>query len=79
MFEDVANLYNACYEQNGIFSYTCDESTQALDAKCDLTTSDQCVIGRPTWPDCLDKPHQPNDPTNPLPPVGGFNPSPVNP
>ncbi|WP_227627067.1 hypothetical protein, partial [Klebsiella pneumoniae] len=55
------------------------ESTQALDAKCDLTTSDQCVIGRPTWPDCLDKPHQPNDPTNPLPPVGGFNPSPVNP
>ncbi|EJL6324005.1 hypothetical protein NMS85_001751 [Vibrio cholerae] len=79
MFEDVANLYNACFEQNGIFSYTCDDNTQALDAKCDLTTADQCVIGRPTWPDCLDKPHQPNDPTSPLPPIGGFNPSPVNP
>ncbi|HFG2189376.1 TPA: hypothetical protein ACGF81_001689 [Vibrio cholerae] len=79
MFEDVANLYNACFEQNGIFSYTCDDNTQALDAKCDLTTADQCVIGRPTWPDCLDKPHQPNDPTSPLPPIDGFNPSPVNP
>ncbi|HAS3625826.1 TPA: hypothetical protein I6193_001991 [Vibrio cholerae] len=79
MFEDVANLYNACYEQNGIFSYTCDEDTQEFNSKCDLTNADQCVIGRPTWPDCLDKPHQPNDPTNPLPPVGGFNPSPVNP
>ncbi|GIC28108.1 hypothetical protein [Vibrio cholerae] len=79
MFEDVANLYNACFEQNGIFSYTCDENTQEFNSKCDLTTADQCVIGRPTWPDCLDKPHQPNDPTNPLSPVGGFNPSPVNP
>lgn len=79
MFEDVANLYNACYEQNGIFSYTCDEDTQEFNSKCDLTNADQCVIGRPTWPDCLDKPHQPNDPTSPLPPIGGFNPSPVNP
>ncbi|GIA96435.1 phage protein [Vibrio cholerae] len=79
MFEDVANLYNACYEQNGIFSYTCDENTQEFNSKCDLTTADQCVIGRPTWPDCLDKPHQPNDSTSPLPPIGGFNPSPVNP
>ncbi len=79
MFEDVANLYNACFEQNGIFSYTCDENTQEFNSKCDLTTADQCVIGRPTWPDCLDKPHQPNDPTSPLPPIGGFNPSPVNP
>lgn len=79
MFEDVANLYNACYEQNGIFSYTCDETTQEFNSKCDLTNADQCVIGRPTWPACLDKPHKPKDPTSPLPPVGGFNPSPINP
>lgn len=55
--DQVAQEYNSCYESNGIFDYgqwQCDESTHTVSSsKCDLTNSDKCYFGQPSYPACL--------------------------
>ncbi|MEZ9693504.1 hypothetical protein AB4300_05950 [Vibrio lentus] len=61
----------SCAAEGGIFSFECSDFLESLDTRC--TQSDQCAIGFPNWPACLDD----LDPTEDeiTPPSGGFNPS----
>ncbi|CAH8189057.1 conserved exported hypothetical protein [Vibrio aestuarianus] len=63
--------YNACYEQKGIFSWSCSDFLETYEAKC--TQPNVCAPGLPNWPACVPD----LDPTDPIdPPSGGFNPTP---
>ncbi|MEZ8932473.1 hypothetical protein AB6E39_00085 [Vibrio splendidus] len=60
----------SCAAEGGIFSYECSDFLESLETRC--TQSDQCAIGFPNWPACMDD----LDPTDDItPPSGGFDPS----
>lgn len=60
----------ACAAEGGIFSFECSDFLESLETRC--TQSNECAIGFPNWPACLDD----LDPTDDItPPSGGFNPS----
>ncbi|MFA0712558.1 hypothetical protein AB4615_14065 [Vibrio splendidus] len=60
----------SCAAEGGIFSFECSDFLESLETRC--TQSDQCAIGFPNWPACLDD----LDPSDDIaPPSGGFDPS----
>ncbi|WP_116870628.1 hypothetical protein [Vibrio splendidus] len=60
----------SCAAEGGIFSFECNDFLETLETRC--TQSDQCAIGFPNWPACLDD----LDPSDDIsPPSGGFDPS----
>lgn len=59
----------SCAEQLGIFTHECSDFLESLETRC--TQTDECAIGFPNWPACMED----LDPTdNITPPSGGFNP-----
>ena len=60
----------SCAAEGGIFSFECSDFLESLETRC--TQSDECAIGFPNWPACMDD----LDPTDDItPPSGGFDPS----
>lgn len=67
--EELFSAEQSCAAEGGIFSYECSDFLESLETRC--TQSDQCAIGFPNWPACMDD----LDPTDDItPPSGGFNP-----
>ncbi|MFA0656034.1 hypothetical protein [Vibrio sp. 10N.222.49.C12] len=67
--ETLFSAEQSCAAEGGIFSYECSDFLESLETRC--TQSDQCAIGFPNWPACMDD----LDPTDDItPPSGGFNP-----
>lgn len=68
--EELFAAEQSCASEGGIFSYECSDFLESLETRC--TQSDQCAIGFPNWPACLDD----LDPSDDIaPPSGGFDPS----
>lgn len=68
--EAIFEAEQSCAAEGGIFSFECSDFLESLETRC--TQSDQCAIGFPNWPACLDD----LDPSDDIaPPSGGFNPS----
>ncbi|MFB9154450.1 hypothetical protein ACFFUS_14055 [Vibrio gallaecicus] len=67
----------SCAAENGIFTFECSDFLDILETRC--TQPNDCALGLPNWPQCLDG----LDPTEPVsPPSGRFNPDnpdPINP
>ena len=67
--ESLFDAEQSCAAEGGIFSHQCSDFLETLETRC--TQSDQCAIGFPNWPACMDD----LDPTDDItPPSGGFNP-----
>ena len=67
--EQIFAAEQSCAAEGGIFSFQCSDFLESLETRC--TQSDQCAIGFPNWPACMDD----LDPTDDItPPSGGFNP-----
>ncbi|CAH0536855.1 hypothetical protein [Vibrio marisflavi] len=68
--EELAAASEACAVTEGIFSSSCSNENESLSMKC--TQPESCVIGDPSWPECMSD----FDPTAPFnPPPSDFNPS----
>ncbi|MDN3611631.1 hypothetical protein ACFFUP_13490 [Vibrio ostreicida] len=68
-WDEIFSAEMACAESSGIFRFSCSDFLDTLDMSC--TQPRECVIGMPTYPECLGD----IDPTDPItPPDGGFNP-----
>ncbi|PMK90852.1 hypothetical protein [Vibrio lentus] len=68
--EQIFAAEQSCAAQNGIFTFSCSDFLESLEMKC--TQPNECALGFPNWPECLDD----LDPTDDItPPSGGFNPS----
>lgn len=68
--EAIFEAEQSCAAEGGIFSFECSDFLESLETRC--TQSDQCAIGFPNWPQCMDD----LDPTDDIaPPSGGFEPS----
>ncbi|WP_102277893.1 hypothetical protein [Vibrio cyclitrophicus] len=67
--EQLFEAEQSCAAEGGIFSHQCSDFLESLETRC--TQSNECAIGFPNWPACLDD----LDPTDDItPPSGGFNP-----
>ena len=68
--EAIFEAEQVCASEGGIFSFQCSDFLESLETRC--TQSDECAIGFPNWPACMDD----LDPTDDItPPSGGFDPS----